>query len=100
MKKILILMLFLILAFQVSAAELDKKDVFQAESWMKTIRILWKVGDYPTLRNYCHRTVEFYPGTAYAKEAEKYLKKTENPRINHDREFIRNDPGLGVFLGP
>lgn len=95
MKKILLL--FLMLAFQASAAELDKKDVFQAELWMRTIRTLWGIGDYPTLRYYCHKTIELYPETIYAEEAEKYLHKTENPKKNRLRELIRNDPGL--FLG-
>ena len=97
MKTINILVLFLVFAFQASATELDKKNMFQAELWMKNIKALWGVGDYSTLRYYCRKTVEFYPETYYAEEAEKYLKKTENPKKNRRREFMRNDPGL--FLG-
>ncbi len=92
------MVLFLMLAIQASAGELDKKDVFQAEQWMKTIKVLWEVGDYPALRYYCQKTIDFYPGTTYAQEAEKYLKKTENPRTNRRRESYRNDPA--IFFGP
>lgn len=92
MKKILIL--FLMLAIQASAGELDKKDLFQAEQWMKTIKVLWEVGDYPTLRYYCQKTIEFYPDTVYSQEAEKYLKKTKGPKTNRRREFFRNDPAF------
>jgi hypothetical protein len=92
MKKILIL--FLILSIQAGADELDKKDVFQAEQWMKTIKVFWEVGDYPALRYYCQKTIEFYPETFYAKEAKKYLRKTKNPKANRRRENFRNDPAL------
>ena len=48
MKKILILFIMLF-AFQASAADMSQTDIYQAELWIKNVRDLYIVGDYPTL---------------------------------------------------
>lgn len=96
--KIILILFLMTLAFQVSADELSSKDRFQAESWMETIKVLWKVGDYSTLRDYCAKVIQFYPGTDYSEEAVKYLTKTEEPKKNRRREMIRNDPSLTLGM--
>ncbi|MFH0799985.1 MAG: hypothetical protein V2A66_07395 [Pseudomonadota bacterium] len=92
--KIILFLFLMMLAFQASAQELSNVDRVQAEWWMTTIRVLWKVGDYPTLRYYCQKVVQYYPETDYAVEAQKYLTKSEKPKKNKRRERIRNDPAL------
>lgn len=78
----------------VDPTELSPTDTFQAEQWLRTARALWEVGDYPTLRLYCNRIVEYYPETYYAMVAEKLLIKSRKPPNNRSREYIRNNPGL------
>ncbi|MBI4365822.1 MAG: hypothetical protein HY543_03285 [Deltaproteobacteria bacterium] len=74
--------------------ELSKKDQFQAGQWIRIIRGLWLTGDYVLMREYCLKTVLFYPGTMYAAEAQAFLEKSASPRKNRRRKFIRDNPGL------
>lgn len=78
----------------VDPTELSPIDTFQAEQWLRTARALWAVGEYPTLREYCKKIVEYYPETYYAMVAEKLLMKSKKPFNNRGREFIRSNPGL------
>lgn len=96
--KIILVLFLMMLAFQASAEELSSADRFQAESWMTTIKILWKVGDYSTLQHYCDKVVRFYPGTDYSSEALEYLMKSSDPKKNRRREMIRNDPALTLGM--
>lgn len=73
---------------------LSRADLFQAEQWIALSRNLWEVGDYQTLRYYCRQLIDFYPDSIYAEEAQKYLKKTEFPKKNRAREYIRHNPGM------
>ena len=75
-------------------AEIEKRDLYQAEQWLRIMRSLWEVEDYPLLTDYCWKTIKFYPGTSYARQAEKFLKKIEKPEANRKRKFIQENPGL------
>lgn len=74
--------------------DLSRRDLFQAEQWIALSRNLWEVGDYQTLRYYCRLIIDFYPETIYAEEAQKYMKKTEIPKKNRVREYLRHNPGM------
>lgn len=79
------------------AGYLSKKDLLQAEHWLRSARAYWEFGDYAALRRYCRMIVEYYPETLYAREAERLLKKSGEPKRNRRREFFRDNPGL--FFG-
>lgn len=101
MKKILLVFL-LLSSFSLAWAkevlpnpdDLSRRDMFQAEQWIALSRNLWEVGDYQTLRYYCRLIIDFYPETIYSEEAQKYLKKTDIPKKNRAREYIRHNPGM------
>lgn len=74
--------------------DLSRKDIFQAEQWVALARDFLEVGDYQSMRYYCRMIVDFYPQTIYAEEAQKYLKKTDIPKRNRIREYMRHNPGM------
>ncbi len=73
---------------------LSKKDVFQAELWIKTARGAWLTGDYSMAQHFSEKIVNTYPGTQYSNEASQLLTEIESPKKNKKREFRRNNPGL------
>ncbi|MBI2340749.1 MAG: hypothetical protein HYU99_10390 [Deltaproteobacteria bacterium] len=81
-----------------TTSELSKKDIYQAEQWLRIMNGFWAMQDYPMLRYYCQKTVEFYPGTSYAAKAEKYLEKMGKPAVVRTRKFIDDNPGLFPFF--
>ena len=84
----------MLFAFQASAADMSQTDIYQAELWIKNVRDLYIVGDYPTLWYFCQKILQFYPETSYAAEAQEFVKKTAKLKKNRTREKLRNDPSL------
>ena len=71
---------------------LSRVDEYQAEQWLRLMKSLWQVGDYPTMKYYARKIVEYYPGTSYAAKAEMLLVKSEKP--SNMKKFIQANPGL------
>lgn len=104
MKKILALFLLLLFFSDLSYSQtatshsvygnLSKKDVFQAEQWLKLALGFWQVDDYPMAHHYCQMLVAAYPETHYATQANKLLNKMSNPKANKRRKFWHSNPGL------
>lgn len=56
-----------------SSRELSGKQKAQAEDWMHSADLLYKVGDYDFSIEYYKKIVTYYPGTKYSKKAQERI---------------------------
>lgn len=64
----------------IKPVELSGKQKAQAEDWLHSASLLYKIGDYDFALEYYKKLVEYYPGTKYAIEARNKISKIENAK--------------------